>query len=125
MREDLQQTRHIPIQQTHGCLVVSLQIELSEAVLKQFQTDLLGRVHQLQPRGILLDISGLVLFDTHEFESLRRTMDMVRLMGCPSVLVGIQPGMAAAIAEMEIDCDELLTARNLEEAFEVIDRLAN
>jgi hypothetical protein len=44
-------------------------------------------------------------------------MDMVGLMGYPTVLVGVQPGMAAAIAEADDRCDDLLTARNLEEAF--------
>lgn len=120
MSSHLDDTPRIPMQQTHRFLVVSLQIDLSDAVLRQLQTDLLERTRKLQPRGIILDVSGLTLFDTTEFASLRRTMEMARLMGCPSVLVGIHPGLAAAIAEMDVNCDDLLTARSLEEAFQLL-----
>lgn len=110
----------VPFQQARGCLIASLQIELSEAALAQFRADLLERVRAAQPAGVVLDVSGLPLFDRHEFGALRRAMDMVRLMGCPTVLVGVQPGMAAAIAETDERCDELLTARSLEGAFAVL-----
>lgn len=110
----------VPFQQARGCLIASLQIELSESALAQFRTDLLERVRAAQPAGVVLDVSGLPLFDRHEFGALRRAMDMVRLMGCPTVLVGVQPGMAAAIAETDERCDDLLTARSLEEAFAVL-----
>ena len=125
MTPELRDTPKVPIQQTHNLLVVSLQIDLSDEVLQRFQRDLLESTQKLQPKGIILDISGLRLFDTYEFESLRRTMDMAQLMGCPSILVGIHPGIAAAIAEMDVDCDGLLTARSLEEAFEIVDQLSN
>jgi hypothetical protein len=35
----------------------------------------------------------------------------------------MQPGLAASIAEIDVNCDELLTARSLEEAFVLIDRM--
>lgn len=123
MIDDVDEIQRVPMQRTHGCLVVSLQIDLREAVLRQFQADLLERTKALQPKGIILDISGLTLFDTHEFAGLRRAMDMARLMGCSTVLVGMQPGLAAAIAEVDVNCDELLTARSLEEAFVLLDRM--
>lgn len=112
----------VPIQEARRCLIASLQVELSEAVLSQFRADLLARVRAVQPIGAILEMSGIPLFDRHDFGSLRRTMDMVRLMGCPTVLVGIQPGMAAAIAETDDHCDDLRTARTLEEAFDILNR---
>ena len=113
----------IPIQLTHGYLMVSMQIELSDAVLVRFRRELLERTRREQPKGVIFDVSGLVLFDSSEFSDILRTIKMVRMMGCPSILVGIQPGMAASIAEMDIACDDLLTARSLEEAFLVLGRL--
>jgi rsbT antagonist protein RsbS len=123
MSEDVDGIPRAPMQRTHGCLVVSLQVELREAVLLQFQKDLLEHTRLLQPKGIILDISGLTLFDSHEFAALRRAMDMARLMGCSTVLVGMQPGLAASIAEMDVNCDELVTARSLEEAFVLIEQM--
>ena len=123
MSDDLQELPRVPMQRTHDCLVVSLQVDLRDDVLRQFQKDLLDRVQALQPKGIILDISGMILFDTHEFAALRRTMDMARLMGCATVLVGMQPGIAASIAELDVNCDSLLTARSLEEAFALIERV--
>jgi rsbT antagonist protein RsbS len=123
MSEDVDEIPRAPMQRTHGCLVVSLQVDLRDAVLQQFQKDLLEHTRLLQPKGIILDISGLTLFDSYEFAALRRAMDMARLMGCLTVLVGMQPGLAASIAEIDVNCDELLTARSLEEAFVMIDRM--
>ncbi len=125
MTDDLDEIPRVPMQRTHGYLVVSLQVDLRDAVLRQFQSDLLERIRSLQPKGIILDISGLTLFDMHEFAILRRTMDMARLMGRVTVLVGMQPGLAASIAELDVNCDELLTARSLEEAFVLIERMAS
>jgi rsbT antagonist protein RsbS len=123
MNDDVQEIPRVPMQSTHGCLVVSLQVDLRDAVLQQFQADLLERTRTAQPKGIILDISGLILFDTHEFMAIRKAMNMVRLMGCSSVLVGMQPGLAASIAEVDVNCDELLTARNMEEAVALIERV--
>jgi rsbT antagonist protein RsbS len=123
MSDDVQDIPSVPMQRTHGCLIVSLQGDLSDTVLRQFQIDLLERTRSLQPKGVILDISGLTLFDTHEFAALRRAMDMARLMGRSSVLIGMQPGLAAAIAEVDVNCDELLTARTIEEAVALIDRM--
>ena len=123
MSDDGGETPRAPMQRTHGCLVVSLQIDLTDAVLRRFQQDLLERTRALQPKGIVLDISGLGLFDTHEFLALRRAMDMARLMGCPTILVGMRPGVAASIAELDVNCDELLTARGFEEAISLLDRI--
>jgi rsbT antagonist protein RsbS len=123
MSDDVDEIPRAPMQRTHGCLVVSLQVDLRDAVLQQFQTDLLEHTRLLQPTGIILDISGLTLFDSHEFAALRRAMDMARLMGCFTVLIGMQPGLAASIAEIDVNCDELLTARSLEEAFALIDQM--
>jgi hypothetical protein len=39
-----------------------------------------------------------------------------------TVLVGMLPGLAASIAETDADCDQLLTARNLDEALLLIAR---
>jgi rsbT antagonist protein RsbS len=125
MSDDLVEMPRVPMQRTHGCLVVSLQVDLRDAVLRQFQSDLLERTRALQPKGIILDISGLTLFDMHEFAILRRTMDMARLMGRATVLVGMQPGLAASIAELDVNCDELLTARSLEEAFALIESMTS
>ncbi len=121
MMDEVDEIPRVPMQRTHGCLVVSLQIDLRDAVLRQFQVDLLERTKTLQPKGIIIDISGLTLIDTHEFAGLRRAMAMARLMGCATVLVGMQPGLAASIAEVDANCDELLTARSLEEAFLLLD----
>jgi rsbT antagonist protein RsbS len=122
MSDDIRDVPRVPIQSTHGCIVASLQVELRESVLRQFQSDLLSRIQSSQPSGVIFDISGLTLFDSHEFNVLRKTIDMARLMGRATVLVGMLPGLAASIAETDADCDQLLTARNLDEALLLIAR---
>jgi anti-anti-sigma regulatory factor len=111
---------HVPIQQTHGVLVVPLQVDLVDSILDRLQADLLQTLHTVQPRGVVLEMSGMPLFDAQEFEALRRMISMIRLMGRDTVLVGIQPGMAAALAESNVDCHGLLVARTLEDALAIL-----
>ena len=120
MTNEHQGIAKIPEGETFGFLVVSIQLELSEETLARFQLDLLEQIRKLQPKGVILNESGLPLFDRHEFLAMRRSLEMARLMGRQSVFAGIHPGFAAAMAELDIDCDNLLTARSLEDAFELL-----
>jgi anti-anti-sigma regulatory factor len=49
----------VPLQVVRGCLVASVQVELSDEVLHRFQQDLLGRLRDSRARAIILDLSGV------------------------------------------------------------------
>ena len=73
--------QHIPLQVVRGCVVASIQIDLTPEVLQQFRIDLLERVQESRANGVILDVSGIDILDLDEFHALRRVMRMAEMMG--------------------------------------------
>lgn len=104
----------------HGCLVASIQINIDDDVLHQFQRDLLRRIRVTGAKGAIIDVSGVEIMDSSDFMAIRRTISMAALMGVDALLVGLQPGIVASLVDMDLDFDDLKTALNLEEAFRML-----
>jgi rsbT antagonist protein RsbS len=107
----------VAMQLSRGVVVASIQVDLDDDVLARFREDLLARVHETGPRGVILDVSGLETLDSEEFALLRRVMAMTSLMGAESVLAGLQPGVVSALVETGADLDGLRAAGDLDAAF--------
>ena len=118
---DFFETARVPIQLTHDSLIASIQVELNQEVLDQFQKDLLLQIQTTHAHAVIFDLSGLDIIDSREFESISRTMKMAQLMGAITVLAGLQPGVASSLTELEVDTKDLLAARTLEDAFVIIE----
>ena len=121
---DVHQTSRVPIQLTHGCLVASLQADLDEQHVRAFRSDLLDRVHASRPRGVILDVSGVEVLDSHDFEQLRRVMAMAELLGARSVLVGLGAGTVSALVDLGAAVDDVVATLDMEKAFRLLDELA-
>ena len=111
----------VAMQLSRGVVVASIQVDLDDDVLARFREDLLERIHETGSKGVILDMSGLETLDFQEFAALRRIMDMTRLMGAESVLVGLKPGVVSALIEMGADVDGLRAAINLDAGFALLE----
>ena len=111
----------IPIQLSRGVLVASVQVDLDEAVLTSLRDDLLARIHASGAAGVILDLSGLETLDSYEFEALRSLMVMTRMMGARTVLVGLKPGIVAALILTEVDVEGIDAALDLDAAFRMLE----
>ncbi len=110
----------IAVHEFEDFLIGSIQVELSDAVAAQFRDDLLDAVHGSGARAVIIDASGLDVMDLHEFEHLRRTFRMAEIMGTRSFLVGLNPGIVAALVTMDADTDGLETALSVEHAIDLL-----
>ena len=113
----------IPLQISRHCVVASIQVDLSETVLRRFRNELLELIQSSGATGVILDVSGIEVMDHRDFEALQRTMAMARLMGAPSVLAGLQAGVVSSLVELEADTDDIVAALDLDDAFGVMERL--
>ena len=113
--------QHVALQVTHRCLIATIQIELDDATLAQFQNDLLNAVHQSDVTAVILDLSTVKIMDSYEFAAIRRTVAMVTMMGPKAILVGLQPGVVSALVDLDLSLEGLLTALNLEDALQLLD----
>ena len=110
----------IPLQMSNNCLVASIQIDLTADVLKQFREDLLTQLQAEHARGIILDLSGIEVMDLSDFENIRSTISMAKVMGVSSVVCGMRPGVVASVVLLGADTDEIRAARDLDMAFELL-----
>ena len=106
---------------SNNCLVASIQIDLTTDVLEQFRKDLLSQLQAQQARGIIFDLSGIEVMDLSDFENIRATISMAKVMGVSSVVCGMRPGVVASVVLLGADTDEIQAARDLDMAFELLD----
>lgn len=115
--------QQIPMQLSRGCVVASLQIDLSEDVIARFRKDLLEFLHSTGADSVILDVSGLDVIDGNDFNALKLAMSMAQLMGAHSIVSGLKPGVVSSIIELGVETRDVNAALDLDDAFDVIERL--
>ena len=106
------------------CLVASIQADLTADVLAQFREDLLGELHSKSVRGIILELSGIEVMDLSDFESIQSTTAMAKIMGVPTVICGLRPGVVSSLVLLGADTDDIAATREIDMAFELVATLA-
>lgn len=104
----------IPILRIGATLLVSIQLELRDAVADAFQADVLSAIEKRGTTGLVIDISGLDMVDTYVARILAETGRMARLMGTSTVLVGMRPEVAATLVRMGYGMEGVRTALDLD-----------
>lgn len=113
----------IPLQFSEGCVVASIQIDLTEEVLQQFRKDLLERLKDTGAKGLILDLSGVEVMDYQDFKALNKTLSMASLLGAKTILTGFQPGVVSSLVDFNADIDHINATLNLDDAFELMQHL--
>ena len=111
----------VPLQLSRNCIVASIQVDLDDAVLTQFRTDLLEMLQRTSATAVVLDVSGIEILDLVEFQAMRDTMSMAALMGARTIFSGFQPGVVSALVELDAPVDDIIAAFNLDAAFAILD----
>ena len=111
----------IPIQVSRGCVVASIQVDLTPAVLRTFREELLEVLAQTGLSGVILDVSGVSVIDSEEFAEIQRITAMAKLMGAESVISGLRPGVVSSLVEIVDDFQGIRAVSSLDDAFGVME----
>lgn len=122
MAESWNEVARVPLQLLHGSIVASVQVELSEDTLHRFQQDLLELLRASRAHAVILDLSGVAILDSADFESVLRTLRMAAILSATPVIVGLRPGIAASLVELGMDAGQIATCMSLEQAFALVNR---
>ena len=106
-------------------LIASIQSDLTDQQILAFRDDLAERVGRLRARGVIVDVTALDVIDSFVARSLRSLAVTARLRGAETVIVGIQPDVAIAMAHFDLNLAPLRTALDLDEALAMLDRLTH
>jgi rsbT antagonist protein RsbS len=113
----------VAILRQHDYLIASIQSDLTDSEILAFRDDLADRVGECRARGVIVDVTALDVVDSFVARSLRSLAITARLRGAETVIVGIQPDVAIAMAHFDLNLAPLRTALDLDEALAVLDRL--
>jgi len=117
---DVRAIQRIPLQLSQNSIVASIQVDLSDELLRLFREDLLNLLQSSEAEGIILDFSGVEIIDAEDWAAIRGTMTMANLMGTRSIVAGLRPGVVSALVELEVDVEDIDAALNLDEALKLM-----
>jgi rsbT antagonist protein RsbS len=114
-RAAAQEPLRVSILRQNGHLIASIHTALDDGQLERFREDLLEEIGRSRARGVIIDVAALDVIDSFACHMLRIVAQVTRLRGATTVIVGIQPGVALAMAQLGSTLDPVLTALDLEE----------
>ena len=110
----------VPILKQGDFLIASIQSALTDSEVLALRDDLASAVGRFRSRGIVIDVAALDVIDSFVARSLREIALTARLRGAETVIVGIQPDVAVAMVQFELNLEPLHTALDLEEGLDVL-----
>ncbi len=112
----------VPILKQGNYLIASIQSALSDADLLRLRDDLVTRVGKDRSRAVLVDVTALDVIDSFSVRTLRAIVQMLKLRGAETVIVGIQPEVAFAMVQLGVTLESEATALDLEEGLVYLDQ---
>jgi rsbT antagonist protein RsbS len=110
----------IPIIKLWNLLLIPLQGEMNDSLAHQLTGEVLDRIHQLGCSGLVIDITGLWLVDSHLCAVLSQLSSAAALMGARTFISGMKPEIALTLETMGVQLKGVSTTLDLEDALELL-----
>ncbi len=101
-------------------VVASIQSDLSDSQVLGLRDELADLVGRFRARGVVVDVTALDVIDSFAARSLSSIAVTVRLRGAETIVVGIQPEVAIAMVQFDLNLHPLQTALDLDEALAML-----
>lgn len=112
----------VPILKQGDFLVVAIQDELTDSGWNELRATLLERARVHRTLGVVIDVSAMEVMDSFASRLLDGMARMLRLRGAATVVAGIQPGVAFAMAQLGLRLDSSGTALDLDDGLAYLQR---
>jgi len=112
----------IPILRLGEVLLTSIQVDLTDEDILQFQHDVLSSIKRHEAQGIVIDITSMEVVDSFMARAINETANMARLLGAEVVVCGIQPSVAMTLVEMGRGLIGVASSFNLEQGLREVRR---
>lgn len=119
----MRDTDKIPVMRVGENLLVSIQVEMTDEMAVQLQSNILDRIVVTGARGVLIDISALDMVDSFLARNFSETAKMVTIMDADVVIVGMQPAVALTLVELGLELKEIHTALDVDHGVELLESL--
>lgn len=106
----------VPILKEGDVLIASIQSSLTDTELLHLRDALVAQVDRSEAQGVLVDVSRVDVIDSFAVRTLSSLATMTSLCGAETVIVGIRPDLAFAMAQLGLTLNGIMTAAGVEEA---------
>ncbi|PRR75751.1 STAS domain-containing protein [Neomoorella humiferrea] len=121
LRSNYGDSRVVPIIALNEFLLVPIQIDLDDRTVGLLQQQILEEIEKTRARAVIIDVRMVDIMDSYISYTISETAAMARLMGCRTVLCGLQPPVALTLAQMGVMLQDITIARDLEHALLLAD----
>ncbi len=112
----------VPVLKQGPHLIACLQDALTDSGWQHLRDDLLAAVGRHRSRGVVIDVGAMDVMDSYATRSLDGMARMLSLRGAETVVVGLQPGVAFAMAQLGLALGSAGTALDLDDGLELLAR---
>jgi len=113
----------ITIMKIGPVLIVPIQVELHDPSATQMQEDVIQNIEDTGAKGLLIDVTKLHIVDSFLGRLIGDTATMARVMGCETVVVGLQPEVAITLMELGLHLEGIYTVLNTEAGLELLEQV--
>jgi rsbT antagonist protein RsbS len=106
----------IVIQVQSDCVLVTVQKDLDKEFLEVLKTDLLNYCFQKSLKGVILDLSGVAILDSENFEGINKIIHSTRLLGYPCIISGLGAAVVSSLVMSDLDFDGIVAYNSLDQA---------
>lgn len=113
----------IPILKQGKFLLVTIQVDIHDRLAIALQEDLAEQVAKLEAKGVIIDISSVIMVDSFMGHMLSCIAATTKALGAFTVVVGMQPEVAITIVELGLNLKGVLTALNIDQGVLLLNNL--
>lgn len=113
-------TEYIFVVRVRDVLLVTVPPEPDDATVSALQERVLGAMAQHAAKGVVLDISGVDVFDSFFARTVAETAQMVALMGGRTVIAGMRPSVAITATQLGLTLGGALTALDVDRGLDLL-----
>ncbi len=114
----MQAMEHVTCIPLWDCLLVPLHGDIPDDHADALVSEVLERIQRDECFGVLVDLSGVSVLDSHLCSVLARLSLAARMMGAKTVLSGMRPEIAMTLEAMGIELRGIRTEATLEDALD-------
>ena len=111
-----------PVIKLEQFLLAVLPQSLTDSGWRELRDRVLRQVGEHRARGVLVDVTEMDVLDSYATRLLDGLSRMLRLRGAQTVVVGMQPGVAFAMAQLGLKLSSSGTALDVDDGLSYLRR---
>ena len=111
-----------PVIKLEQFLLAVLPQSLTDSGWRELRDRVLRQVGDHRARGVLVDVTEMDVLDSYATRLLDGLSRMLRLRGAQTVVVGMQPGVAFAMAQLGLKLSSSRTALDVDDGLSYLRR---